>query len=287
MIRHSRTSTNSASDQLARRWGAYCERVDEQHFRESILQRIYNQIAKADVVVADMSGKNPNVFYEVGYAHALGKDVILLTQKAEDIPFDLKHHHHVVYGDSVADLLEKLVPRLRWSVNRRQSNNAVSGDPVLQFYVAGTELTEDGEVEVQIEGPQNESGEVVLQIDVHNPGMSPVELDGEALAVVVESSVNVSGKSNLVNLPDGKLHAALPAVGKLMPSGWKTTEFRLRLDAVANQDIEDDQNDPYNYLEFEMEKRLPLELRHYQEFGVYSVKTTCALKALRPVYRTG
>jgi nucleoside 2-deoxyribosyltransferase len=68
--------------------GAYAERIDEQIFGESILQRIYNQIAKADVVVADMTGRNPNVFYETGYAHALGKNVILLTQNANDIPFD-------------------------------------------------------------------------------------------------------------------------------------------------------------------------------------------------------
>ena len=60
--------------------GAYAERVDEQIFKESILERIYNQIAKADIFVADMTGRNENVFYEVGYAHALGKHVILLTQ---------------------------------------------------------------------------------------------------------------------------------------------------------------------------------------------------------------
>ena len=45
--------------------GAYCERVDEQFHREIIIQRIYNQIAKADLIVADMSQRNPNVFYEV------------------------------------------------------------------------------------------------------------------------------------------------------------------------------------------------------------------------------
>ena len=68
------------------RAGAYAERPDEQIFTESILQRIYNQIAKADVIVADMTDRNPNVFYEVGYAHALGKVVVLLTQNKDDIP---------------------------------------------------------------------------------------------------------------------------------------------------------------------------------------------------------
>ena len=52
--------------------GAYAERVDEQIFTESILDRIYNQISKADLIISDMTGRNPNVFYETGYAHALG-----------------------------------------------------------------------------------------------------------------------------------------------------------------------------------------------------------------------
>ena len=67
--------------------GAYCERVDEQVFEERILERIYNQIATAHIIIADMTGRNPNVFYETGYAHALGQRTILLTKKAEDIPF--------------------------------------------------------------------------------------------------------------------------------------------------------------------------------------------------------
>src|SRR5665811_779695 len=75
--------------------GAYAERVDEQIFTEGILDRIFNQISKADVIVADMTGRNPNVFYEVGYAHALGKIVLLLTQNTNDIPFDLKHRQHI------------------------------------------------------------------------------------------------------------------------------------------------------------------------------------------------
>lgn len=50
--------------------GAYAERLDEQMFDEGMLERIFNQINKADVIVADMTDRNANVFYEVGYAHA-------------------------------------------------------------------------------------------------------------------------------------------------------------------------------------------------------------------------
>lgn len=88
--------------------GAYCERVDEQIFDGTILDRIINQIVKADVIIADMTGKNPNVFFEVGYAKALNKKIVFLTQTAEDIPFDLKHFPHIVYNGKIAELREML-----------------------------------------------------------------------------------------------------------------------------------------------------------------------------------
>ncbi len=88
--------------------GAVTERVDEQIFRETILQRVYDQVRIADIIVAVMSGRNANVFYEVGYAHALGKTVILLTASVSDIPFDLKHFPHIIYGDNLARVKTEL-----------------------------------------------------------------------------------------------------------------------------------------------------------------------------------
>jgi hypothetical protein len=103
--------------------GAYAERVDEQIFTEGMLDRIFTQISKADVVVADMTGRNPNVFYEVGYAHALDKIVLLLTQDSNDIPFDLKHRQHTVYGGKIDLLRTELGKRLQWAIveSRRRS----------------------------------------------------------------------------------------------------------------------------------------------------------------------
>jgi nucleoside 2-deoxyribosyltransferase len=89
-----------------------CARVDEQIFLESILERIYGETERADIVVAEMTGRNPNVFYETGYAHGLGRPVILLTKSADDIPFDLRQYPHVVYGNRIATLKRELQKRL-------------------------------------------------------------------------------------------------------------------------------------------------------------------------------
>ena len=111
--------------EIADKLGIRAERVDEQIFhKENILERIYNQIDAADLVIADLTGRNPNVFYETGYAHAKGKLCLLLTSKADDIPFDLKHHRHLIYGDSIQNLRQALEKDLDWlksKISSRQS----------------------------------------------------------------------------------------------------------------------------------------------------------------------
>jgi hypothetical protein len=106
--------------------GAYAERLDEQMFVEGMLDRIFNQISKADLIVADMTGRNPNVFYEVGYAHALGKITLLLTQNADDIPFDLRHRQHTVYSGSIGLLRKELSDRLRWGITESKRRGRLS-----------------------------------------------------------------------------------------------------------------------------------------------------------------
>jgi len=121
------------------------ERVDEQSFSETILERIYRQIEAADFIIADMTGRNPNVFYEVGYAHARDKLCTLLTQTADDIPFDLKHHRHIVYGNSISTLKEKLSVEIAWlkaEFEKRKTNaftielKKANGDLKTNDYIA-------------------------------------------------------------------------------------------------------------------------------------------------------
>lgn len=75
----------------------FCERADDIFHNKSIMEVIWTQICSSEIIIADLTGKNPNVFYEVGIAHAIGKEVILITQDEQDVPFDLRHLRYIRY----------------------------------------------------------------------------------------------------------------------------------------------------------------------------------------------
>ena len=68
-------------------------------YGHDIMEDIWEGILRSECVVAETTGRNPNVFYELGIAHTLGKEIVLLTQNVEDIPFDLNRYRHIIYED--------------------------------------------------------------------------------------------------------------------------------------------------------------------------------------------
>jgi hypothetical protein len=72
-------------------------RADDFFSKKSIVDDIWRALNSAKLVVADCTGRNPNVFYEIGMAHVVGKPVILLAQDKKDVPFDLLHLRHIQY----------------------------------------------------------------------------------------------------------------------------------------------------------------------------------------------
>lgn len=77
--------------------GLRCRRADDIWENASIIQDVVSLIDRSRVVICDCTGRNPNMFYEAGIAHTLGREVILVTQNAEDIPFDLRHLRYIRY----------------------------------------------------------------------------------------------------------------------------------------------------------------------------------------------
>lgn len=90
-------SVYSALDKASASVGLQCKRADDVWKHDTIVQDIVDLIARARVVICDCSGRNPNVFYEVGIAHALGKETVLITQSETDVPFDLRHLRYIPY----------------------------------------------------------------------------------------------------------------------------------------------------------------------------------------------
>lgn len=74
-----------------------CVRGDEIYSKQRIVDDIWHSLKKCRFVLAELTGKNPNVLYEVGLAHAIGKPVIIITRNSDDVPFDLKALRYLYY----------------------------------------------------------------------------------------------------------------------------------------------------------------------------------------------
>jgi nucleoside 2-deoxyribosyltransferase len=77
--------------------GLKCERADDFFGTDRIMQSIRENINRARLIVAEITGRRANVLYELGIAHTLEKPVIMITQSKNDIPFDLIHLRYIVY----------------------------------------------------------------------------------------------------------------------------------------------------------------------------------------------
>lgn len=93
-----------------------CLRADDIWENTTIVQDIFSLIYRAQVVLVDFTGKNPNVMYETGIAHTLGKHVVPISQSLEDVPFDMRHHRVLKYfpnEEGLTKLSSELSAKLR------------------------------------------------------------------------------------------------------------------------------------------------------------------------------
>jgi hypothetical protein len=110
------TSVYQALQQLSSDLGLKCLRADDIWNHDAVIQDVVSLICRSKIVVCDCTDRNANVFYEAGVAHSLGKDVILITQNGNDIPFDLRHLRYVTYlnnGEGLMKLATDLRPKIQ------------------------------------------------------------------------------------------------------------------------------------------------------------------------------
>lgn len=92
--------------------GYQCVRIDFQAFTKSIVEKIYEEIKRAKLVIFVAAGQNPNVFYEAGYAIALEKEVVTITDTFGKLPFDVRDRSALAYGSDYKSFKRSLSQRL-------------------------------------------------------------------------------------------------------------------------------------------------------------------------------
>lgn len=113
----------SAIQAAASAAGFRCKRADDLWVHPQIMQTIVSLICQSGLVIADCTSRNPNVFYEAGIAHTLGRDVILIAQSMNDVPFDLRHLSVLVYlpnDQGLQELSHRLKDRIEAVAQRRR-----------------------------------------------------------------------------------------------------------------------------------------------------------------------
>lgn len=97
--------------------GMRAVRADDEIFATGkVIDQIWSGITAAKVLVAELTGRNPNVFYELGLAHALSKPVVLISSNQEDVPFDLQHIRVIYYDMRDPFWGEKLIAKVSENV---------------------------------------------------------------------------------------------------------------------------------------------------------------------------
>lgn len=109
-------------EEAIRKAGLRPVRADDEIFATGkIIDQVWEGITQARVLVAELTGRNPNVFYELGLAHALNKPVVLVSSNQTDVPFDLQHIRVIYYdmrdpfwGDKlIAKVSENIVSAIK------------------------------------------------------------------------------------------------------------------------------------------------------------------------------
>ncbi len=119
-----------------------CARADKFVHPTNIMSDIIKEICEADVVVADLSGCNANVFYELGVSHALADKTVMISCE-EAIPFDLKQYRIIHYKHTIGGA-EQLVEKLTEAVLAVLESQDEPSNPVQDFLARGKRLVKPG-----------------------------------------------------------------------------------------------------------------------------------------------
>lgn len=206
------------------------ERGDTTLDQQNILADIVRGISGADLLVADLTTLNPNVFYELGIAHGLRKPCLLIAQSIDELPFDIRSYRVTPY-ETRFDKAPELAERLAQLAKEHREGRVQFGNPVSDF------APDPGPVNptVQLRMEPDESTGDELQEEGDEPGfLDAVEESGEALEQV---RLHMEQLTELVEQLGGDFRLAQEQVEASKASGAAggTAELRRTASELAQR----------------------------------------------------
>jgi ActR/RegA family two-component response regulator len=108
-----------------------CEKSNSQF--ESIIEHILDKLNRSELVIADLTDRNPNVLYELGVRHTLGGPAIMIAQKKDDIPFDLLPYPYKIYGWKTQRERDKFKTQIKEAFEELEKNPHKAVSPVRKY----------------------------------------------------------------------------------------------------------------------------------------------------------
>jgi hypothetical protein len=146
--------------------GYVCIRGDELPCGGSILKNIVQNINRSHLIIVDMTTKNPNVMYELGLAHGLIKNVILIVRDMSDVPFDLSSYHIITYQKQddlkCGKILKKSILK---AIESFENKKTILGNPV-QDYLDKDEQPVAPEIFKQTESELDKKNQEVKELSI-------------------------------------------------------------------------------------------------------------------------
>ncbi len=183
--------------------GLYAMRGDSLYRPTTIMDDIWSGIKDAKILIAELTGRNPNVFYELGLAHALSKPVILLSQSIDDVPFDLRGIRIILYDKNHPEWGAKLKGDLSLAIVE-VSKNPLAAIPTTFKTVVHSKAPEERESVAHLQRIEQQLQAVIAKMQLQVPEPAQPQSGGEATFKVNDTVVHPKFGRGRVVAEDGK-----------------------------------------------------------------------------------
>ncbi len=159
--------------------GYEVKRADDILSQRNIMEDIVQSISGSDLIIADLSTANPNVYYELGLAHAFKKKVILLAQEIKEVPFDLQSYRVISYSTHFTKM-NNARQEFQKYIEGVRTGEIQFGSPVIDFGTTGSSLTDTGTQSLVTEADdQDERGILDYRVELEESMETMTKMVGE------------------------------------------------------------------------------------------------------------